>query len=152
MSDTIFIRTDESSLEIPIYDKISVITGDSSTGKTKMMQFLKACKNAWRNNVKIESNINLKDIILVDNEYTLESVIIRKESGKFIFIDRFNILVNNDILNFMKDSKNIFVIIGHRNISELTSQDAVLRMKCDGNNYICEQIYKHGILYPLEAL
>lgn len=61
-------------------------------------------------------------------------------------------MCSDELLTFLYDSKNIFIIIGHRNVSELTSQDAVLAMKCDGNNYICEQIYKNGILNPIERV
>ena len=148
----IYIKTEEAELYIPIYDKITVITGDSATGKTKMMGFLRACKNAMKNNIKIESTINLNDILLVSDEDTLNLLIKKGENGKIIFIDRFNSLFCEEVLKFMTNSKNIFIIMGHRNISELTSQDAVLNMKCDGTNYYCEQIYKNGILNPVERV
>lgn len=148
----IYIKTEGTELHIPIYDKITVITGDSATGKTKMMGFLKACKNARKNNVKIESSIDMDDILLVTDEDMLKMIIRTNEHEKIIFIDRFNNIYSQELLTFMNHSKNIFVIMGHRNISELTSQDAVLAMKCDGNNYSCEQIYKNGILHPIERL
>ena len=148
----IYIKTEETELHIPIYDKITVITGDSATRKTKMMGFLKACKNARKNNTKIESSIEINDILLVSDEDMLKMIIEKNESKKIIFIDRFNNVYSEELLTFMNDSKNIFIIMGHRNISELTSQDAVLAMKCDGNNYRCEQVYKNGILHPIERI
>lgn len=148
----IYIKTEGTELHIPIYDKITVITGDSATGKTKMMGFLKACKNARKNNTKIESSIDINDILLVSDEDMLKMIIEKNESEKIIFIDRFNNVYSEELLTFMNDSRNIFIIIGHRNISELTSQDAVLAMQCDGNNYYCEQIYKNGILHPIERV
>ena len=148
----IHIKTEESVLHIPIYDKITVITGDSATGKTKMMNFLKACKRAKKNNTKIESSVNLDDILLVFDEDTIKLIIEKKEKDRIIFIDRFNTVYSEKLEKFMTESKNIFIIMGHRNTSELTSQDAVLNMKCNGNNYECEQIYKNGILNPIERL
>lgn len=148
----IHIKTEETVLHIPIYDKITVITGDSATGKTKMMNFLKACKSAKKNNEKIEASINLEDILLVFDEDTIKLLIENKEEGKIIFIDRFNTMQSKELIEFVNESKNIFIIMGHRNVSELTSQDAVLNMKCDGNSYKCEQIYGNGILNPTERL
>lgn len=148
----IFIKTEETELNIPIYDRITVITGDSATGKTKMMKFLDACKKAKKNQIKIEANVNIDDIILVDDEYTLQLMIEKNESKKIIFIDRFNTLFSDELLKFMSKSDNMFIIMGHRNVSELTSQDAVLNMICDGNNYRCEQVYKNGILNPIERV
>ena len=116
------------------------------------MRFLKAYKNARKNNTKIESTINLNDILLVSDENMINLIMDKKEHEKIIFIDRFNTLYSEKLVTFMNESKNIFIIIGHRNVSELTSQDAVLTMKCDGNNYYCEQIYKNGLLHPIERI
>lgn len=146
----ILIRTEYNELFIPIYDRITVITGDSANGKTKMMKFLDACKKAKNNNVKVTSNVDINDIILVYDECTLQLLLEKRESKKIIFIDRFNRLFSKELLHFMQESDNIFIILGHRNISELTSQDAVLYMICDGSNYRCEQVYKNGILNPLQ--
>ncbi|MDD6223605.1 MAG: hypothetical protein PUB18_01215 [bacterium] len=48
----IHIKTEETELYIPIYDKVTVITGNSATGKTKMMKFLYACKQAKKNHIE----------------------------------------------------------------------------------------------------
>ena len=106
----IYIKTEQTELHIPIYDKITVITGDSATGKTKMMRFLKACKNARKNNVKIESSIDMDDILLVTDEDMLKMIIRTNEHEKIIFIDRFNNVYSEELLTFMNDSKNIFII------------------------------------------
>lgn len=144
----IYIKTENSELHIPIYDKITVITGNSSTGKTKMVSFLKACKSSKRNGANIESSIPLDDIVLISDEYTLNLMMAGNEKNKIIFIDRFNILATNELMQFMHTSNNLFIILGHRNITELTSQDAVLSMQCTGNSYICKQMYKNGIMHP----
>ena len=148
----IYIKTEDSELHIPIYDKITIITGDSATGKIKMMRFLKAYKNARKNNTKIESTINLNDILLVSDENMINLIMDKKEHEKIIFIDRFHTIYSKKLVTFMNESKNIFIIIGHRNVSELTSQDAVLTMRCDGTNYYCEQIYKNRLLHPIERI
>lgn len=148
----IYIKINDCEISIPIYDKITVITGDSATGKTKMINFIKACLNSVRNQAEIETSINLDDIIIIDDKYTMESVIKNDEKKKIIFIDRFNILVDKNILQFIQKSQNIFILIGHRNLSELTMQDAVLIMKHDGHSYRCSQLYEHGILNPAEKV
>ena len=44
MRSKIMIKTHYNTIVIPIYDKISVITGDSATGKTKMLRLLNSIR------------------------------------------------------------------------------------------------------------
>lgn len=148
----IHIKAIDTELYIPIYDKVTVITGDSATGKTKMLNFLKECKNASRNQIEVKSTINLEDIIIVDDNYFLDIIIEKQEKSKTIFIDRANLLINDNVLNFMNKSNNVFILIGHGNVSKLASQDAVLSLKHDGKKYVCTKMYPNGILKPLEKI
>lgn len=139
------------SIDIPLYDKVTVITGNSSSGKTKMINWLKACKKVPKE-VKY-SSIDLNNIIIISDEDDIEHIINSQTSGNYIFIDHYSFLENNvDLYNFIRKSKNIFIIMGHRNTSGLTSQDAVLMMEHDGKHYVCKQIYPNGIFKPIENI
>ena len=72
--------------------------------------------------------------------------------GKIIFIDRGNILLDDENIKFLHESNNIFIVMGHRNITGITSQDAILGLDHDGINFTCYQIYEKGILYPRDII
>lgn len=153
--DNLYIKTkDNNSLYIPIKDKISVITGNSASGKTKMINWLIACKKVIKYNPNeiIECSTNLDDIEILTNENDIKALLDNKYNNKIIFIDRLNLYITEQLLDYMRDSKNIYIVTGHRNISEITGQDAVLGMKHDGKNYICYLIYENGLMKPTELI
>ena len=152
MKSKIIIKTHYNTIVIPIYDKISVITGDSATGKTKMLRLLNSIKKSVDSGEKIESNIQLDDIVIINDKYTLDLTIKCDIKGKIIFIDRGNILLDDENIKFLHESNNIFIVMGHRNITGITSQDAILGLDHDGINFTCYQIYEKGILYPRDII
>ncbi len=139
------------TMEIPIYDKVTVITGSSSSGKTKLINWLRACKNVPLE-VK-DSSIKLEDIILITDNDSVTHILNEQPIGKYIFIDHYSFIENRiELYDFIKNSENIFIIMGHRNTSGLTSQDAVLVMRHDGKHYHCEQVYPDGMFKPIETI
>ena len=147
--NNISIKTNNGeSIEIPLYNRIMIITGNSASGKTKMLKMLNACKNVHQE-VK-ESSINVDDIVIITDKHQLRSIIDNNVKGKYIFIDHYSFMENDkSIYNFIKTSNNIFVIMGHRNAKGLAIQDAILTLEHDGKNYTCKQVYEHGLFKPL---
>ena len=116
-----------------------------------MINWIKACKDIPKE-VKY-SSIKLEDIIIINDIDYAKHIINDKPIGKYIFIDHYSFMENDDsIFNFIQNSKNIFIVMGHRNTSGLTSQDVILTLIHDGKNYRCEQIYYNGLLNPLEVI
>lgn len=154
MSRGIYIRTDCYTIHIPIYDKVTVITGNSGSGKTLLVNTIDLlCKVFSMDQNKIlESTINMNDIIVVRDKVGLELLLKENPSGKFIFIDRMNMLYCDELDKFMDESKNLFVVFGHGDISELTGQDAVLGLKSNGKDFECYRIYARGLLHPTESI
>lgn len=152
-SKSIYIRSKSGeTLYIPLYDKVTVITGESATGKTKMLDWLKACKVAYTSNEIIESSVNLEDIIVVQDREMVDSLIQLNVECKIIFIDRVSLFHSLALAEFIQSSKNLFILLGHRNVTELTSQDAVLGLRHDGKHYNCYQIYENGLFSPTEII
>lgn len=153
--DRIFIRTKEDeTLDIPLYDKVTVLTGDSATGKTKMLGWLSACKSVSKENPNeiVETSVNLEDITIITSEEMVKSLLKGEYYHKIIFIDRFMLWANTDLIEYIYNSENIYIILGHRNTSEITSQDAVLGLRHDGKNYTCYQIYENGLFNPKDII
>lgn len=151
MNDIIIKTKAGDSLEIPIYDKVTVITGNSSSGKTKMIRWLQACLRVPEE--VTYSTVRLEDILVISENESLQFIMNNNTVNKYIFIDHYSFVANNKgLIEFITESNNKFIIIGHRNTSGLTSQDAVLRMRHDGRCFICEQIYSKGILKPIEQV
>ena len=150
----IYIRTRYYTIHIPIYDKVTVITGDSATGKTKLLNVLLACKGVSETNQDevLESTINISDIVVVRNKDDLTSVLSQNLQKKYIFIDKMNLLYCDELDKFMDESKNIFVVNGHWDIAELTGQDAVLGLKHNGTDFECYKVYARGLLHPTDVL
>lgn len=151
--DRIYIKTHTGeSLNIPIYDKITVITGGSATGKTKMLEWLKACKVGCNTGEIVDATVDLNNIIVVTDQYVLAKLLSAYEEEKIVFIDRVSLWWTAQIADYVRNSRNLFVLIGHRNTSELTNQDAVLGMKHDGKHYECYQIYENGLFNPTDEI
>lgn len=152
MSSIIIKTKDGTTMELPIYDKITVITGDSATGKTKLIKWIQSCKNVYKDNPAeiIEHTMDLNDIIIIDSKESVDNLLTSDYSYKYIFIDRFNTLNTKELTNYVINSNNVFILIGHGNIEEYASQDAVLGIKHDGKHYGFYQIYKYGLFKPMK--
>ncbi len=120
----------------------------------KFFNFLRALKSVQKHGGKeiLESTIDISTIELVNDESFAELILQQNIEEKIIFIDRMNVFLSPQLKSFIHNSNNLFILMGHRNISELTSQDAVLGLKHDGINYECYQIYKNGILNPTDKI
>ena len=135
------------TLRIPIFDRITVITGNSSTGKTKLIKWLKACKMVPNDIVK--TTIDLNKVVFITEQNDMDYVMNKGLEDYIVFIDHYSFFEdNNELRNFILYSKNIFIVIGHRNTSALTSQDAILYLDYDGMHYTCKQVYENGPLNP----
>lgn len=115
--DSILIKTKSFTVDIRIPSLISVVTGDSSTGKTLMLNLLKDLQNAGSYKV-VESNIELDDIIICTDQNDISYLLMHKDElvGKTIFIDRYDMYYSEDLTKFIKKSPNRFILMSHTRV------------------------------------
>jgi hypothetical protein len=135
LRDTYFDVESKSGLHIhiPLLDKVVVIAGHSATGKTMMLNQLRALQDN-PSEVK-SSNIPLNKIRIVSHRADLyDSNGLINLSDTLIFIDRYPIVVNDEIEEFMRESLNKFVVFSHAALDNVpTSIFSLLALEYDFN-------------------
>ena len=132
------------SVEIPIYNKVTILTGDSATGKTKLIRFLKLLLSDSAE-IKRTSIDNVCDkVIVCESKEDVLSLIDKKVYNRIIIIDRFDIMSSEKkIIEFMKESSNIFIVAAHRDFDQCGySTDSMLGLKHDGINYTAYKLFE----------
>jgi hypothetical protein len=99
------IELNGTSIFVDIPHKVNLIIGDSGTGKSYMLDILGAVKIS--SNLISTTNIDVHDIRIWNKPDDINTSI----SGKLIFIDRYSLIVNKDLVKFIEDSNNKFVIL-----------------------------------------
>lgn len=151
MSEIKLVTKSNATVLIPLYDRVSVITGDSASGKTKLFRFLKACQGAPTE--VTSATIDLNKMLFIDSQYDLDNFDFDHYEGYMVFIDHFSFLQDSrKLLKFIDESKNTFIIMGHGNVTRLTWQDPVLYLEHDGTNFICKQVFARGLFHPAVVL
>ena len=114
-------------------NNITILTGDSGTGKTASFSFMKEC---------MVLNSNIMCLNYLDYQKDIADII-KKTSGKLIVIDNADILLNDDIRKYIAlDDKNQYLIIGrnpknlfatkdnlYELVSEIQEEQTILRIK-----------------------
>ena len=103
-------------------NNITILMGDSGTGKTAAFSFIREC---------MAVNPNILCINYLDYQSDIQDMI-RRSDGKLIVIDNADILLNDDTRKYISlDDKNQYLIIGRNpknlfatkeNLFELVSQ------------------------------
>lgn len=105
---------DGTEIKIPINAKVSLIRGNSATGKTKMIKFIADILAAKE---IAECNIDIEDIKVVRDTLEFDLLKASKEfTNKVIFIDKFDMTDFNESIPFIEASNNFFIICAHRNL------------------------------------
>lgn len=118
--NNIYIQSESLIVDLNTHSLISVIVGNSSTGKTFMTSVLKDIKDAGVKKL-IKSNVNLDDILLCTNKDSIQAMLLNKQNikGKLIFIDRYDIYYSDELDTFISDSPNKFIIMSHTKYDRL---------------------------------
>ena len=109
-------------LDFIFTSNITILTGDSGTGKTASFSFIKEC---------MALNSDIMCLNYLDYQKNIAEII-KNASGKLIVIDNADLLLNDDIRKYIAlDDKNQYLIIGRNpknlfttkeNLFELTSE------------------------------
>lgn len=141
------IKTESgTNIFIPINDKVSIIKGDSATGKTKMINYLNMLLSE-PSEIKY-CNMNYNNIIICKDKKEfnifIESSKIHGIKNKVVIIDRFDTMSDDeDIINFIAESQNVFIVCAHRPFDQCGyNTSSMLGLKHDGINYEAYQLFK----------
>lgn len=109
-------------LNFKFTSNITILTGDSGTGKTASFSFIKEC---------MALNPDIMCLNYLDYQKNIGEII-KNASGKLIVIDNADLLLNDDMRKYIAlDDKNQYLIIGRNpknlfttkeNLFELTSE------------------------------
>lgn len=120
-------------VDFKFINNITILTGDSGTGKTASFSFIKEC---------MALNPNILCLNYLDYQKDVASVI-KNASGKLIVIDNADVLLDDDIRKYIAvDNNNQYLIIGRNPknlfatkenlfelISEKQGEQTVLKIK-----------------------
>jgi ABC-type molybdate transport system ATPase subunit len=103
------------TLIIPLNNKVTILTGDSATGKTKLIRFIKLLLN---DKAEIKDT-SIKDIynkiIICESKKEMLDVIKREIADKIIIVDKFDTMSDDsEIIKFIRESSNLFIVAAHK--------------------------------------
>lgn len=120
-------------LDFKFTSNITILMGDSGTGKTASFSFIKEC---------MALNPNIMCLNYLDYQKDIADII-KKASGKLIVIDNADVLLDDDVRKYIAlDDKNQYLIIGRNPknlfatkdnlfelVSEVQGEQTILRIK-----------------------
>lgn len=130
-------------ITIPINNKVTIITGDSATGKTKMLNYLS--KLLQDKSEIIESKVKLDKVFVCMEAPNLFKVVDKGIENCLVFIDRFDRISddNKEIYDFITNSSNLFVLCVHKGIPQCGyNLKSILGLKHDGIRYEAKPLFK----------
>jgi predicted ABC-class ATPase len=120
-------------IDIPINAKVTIISGDSATGKTKMINTL---SSLLQTHEIIESSVDNDDIIVVKDMQSYKLLLHASYEYKVIFMDKFDLTNFKESIPFIENSKNWFVLCAHRQLPSCGwDKDSILEMHHNGKEY-----------------
>lgn len=150
MGRVIEIEAGDKRIYIPINNKVTIITGDSATGKTKMVKLLQSIKAIPSLAVKSSINIETLEIIDCADREELDLMMSMSNAENRIFImDKYDALVNrNDIqklVEFIQKTKSLFIIIAHNDVPKCGYNHAsILYMEHDGYTFEAKRYFQRA--------
>ena len=123
-----------SEITIPINAKVSVISDDSASGKTKMINYIDSLLKSG--NIA-ECNYDLDKIRVIKNikewnQFVEEDPI----EYNVVFVDNFDLTDFRESVPFIESLKNYFILCAHRRLPKCGwCSESYLRLEHDGLNY-----------------
>lgn len=120
----IIYKDNNVDVDLEINDNVTIIAGDSGTGKTYLFNRLKSIFKIYANNKFkpdfIYCNRQMNEFIFINNDNVNDLLLYLNNSNKhFIYIiDRAEIFFTEEIINLINNSSSTFIIFA-RNIPGL---------------------------------
>ena len=106
-------------LDFKFTSNITILTGDSGTGKTASFSFIKEC---------MALNPDIMCLNYLDYQKDIADII-KNANGKLIVIDNADVLLNNDMRKYIAlDDKNQYLIIGRNPKNLFTTKDNLFEL------------------------
>ena len=144
-----------ATIFIPINNKVTILKGNSATGKTKLINYLDML---LIDKLEIEyCNMNYNNIIICKNKLEVMNFIENSKrthmKNKVIIIDRFDTMsADEEIIDFIAESQNVFIVCAHRPFDQCGYNTySMLGLKHDGINYEAYQLFKRPSDYLIQT-
>ena len=145
----IVVKNNRLHYEFEIKRNITIIQGDSATGKTTLINMLRQAENLGESSgVDVISDVPCK--ILEGSNW---KIILRNSSGNIFFIDEENSFINTEeFASMVKESDNYFVLITRENLYNLPySVDEIYGLHESGKYHDTRKIYQQMYhIYSIE--
>ncbi|MCI7792245.1 MAG: ABC transporter ATP-binding protein [Lachnospiraceae bacterium] len=106
-------------LDFNFTSNITILTGDSGTGKTASFSFIKEC---------MALNPDIMCLNYLDYQKDIADII-KKAKGKLIVIDNADVLLDDDVRKYIAlDDKNQYLIIGRNPKNLFTTKDNLFEL------------------------
>lgn len=109
-------------LDFNFTSNITILMGDSGTGKTASFSFIKEC---------MALNPDIMCLNYLDYQKDIADII-KKANGKLIVIDNADVLLDDDIRKYIAlDDKNQYLIIGRNPKNLFTTKDNLFELNSE---------------------
>lgn len=145
----IVVKNNRLHYEFEIKRNITIIQGDSATGKTTLINMLRQAENLGESSgIDVISDVPCR--ILEGNNW---KIILENSSGNIFFIDEENSFINTEeFASMVKESDNYFVLITRENLYNLPySVDEIYGLHESGKYHDTKKVYQQMYhIYSIE--
>lgn len=145
----IIVKNNRLHYEFEIKRNITIIQGDSATGKTTLINMLRQAENLGESSgIDVISDVPCR--ILEGNNW---KIILENSSGNIFFIDEENSFINTEeFASMVKESDNYFVLITRENLYNLPySVDEIYGLHESGKYHDTRKVYQQMYhIYSIE--
>jgi predicted ATPase len=145
----IVVKNNRLHYEFEIKRNITIIQGDSATGKTTLINMLRQAENLGESSgIDLISDVPCR--ILEGNNW---KIILENSSGNIFFIDEENSFINTEeFASMVKESDNYFVLITRENLYNLPySVDEIYGLHESGKYHDTRKVYQQMYhIYSIE--
>lgn len=146
-SHNVIIETERMKYEFTIRRNITVILGDSATGKTTLVEFLNMyARRGKESGVTLSSDV---PCIVLSDISGLWKTMLAEISGSIVFIDEGQpFIFSEDFAKIIQDSDNYYVLITRRPLYNLPySTKEIYGIRTTGKYHFPEKVYQE--FYPI---
>ena len=127
-------------IDFPINNAVNVITGESTSGKTKLMKDLYNALQMFRvNNDSVECSVDISKVDVVNMEFIqshgLKIEEIYKDGGYILFIDNYDRFDNMELRKFVFRSRNIFFAVSRKVLPNCVAPRALNALVYEDGTY-----------------
>lgn len=110
---TLEIKGKRINYLLEIQDRITIIRGDSATGKTTMVKIISQQLRGINNGFTINTDFNLKEVVIDNIEYP------DLDHNNLYLLDEGSLETSNEFANFVNKSRSHFIIISRDRLPKI---------------------------------